>query len=269
MGEEWVHAVEAWSTAMRAAGRAETSIGTRAGWVLRIGRRLGCGPWEVTPAQLVDELGRRGWARETRRSRWASLRGFYRWAHEAGRTPVDLGAGLPAVRPAPAQPRPAPDTAYMAALAAADARTALILRLGAECGLRRAEIACVHSRDLTADLLGWSLIVVGKGGRQRLVPLSDGLAATIRARGDGWLFPGSEHGHLSPRWVGRLATRVLPDGLTVHTLRHRAATRAYDATGDLLAVQQLLGHASPVTTQRYVAVERVRVRAAAAAAAAA
>lgn len=53
----------------------------------------------------------------------------------------------------------------------------------------------------------------------------------------------------------------MPEGWTLHTLRHRFATRAYSIDRDLLAVQTLLGHASPVTTRRYVAVGEDRLRA--------
>lgn len=137
----------------------------------------------------------------------------------------------------------------------------LILRLAAEVGLRRAEIASIHSHDLVDDLLGWSLVVHGKGGRERVVPLPTPLALELHARGSGWVFPGADHGHLSPRWVGKLAARVMPEGWTIHTLRHRFATRAYGLDRDLLVVQTLLGHASPVTTRRYVAIGEDRLRA--------
>lgn len=69
-------------------------------------------------------------------------------------------------------------------------------------------------------------------------------------------FPGADHGHLSPHRVGDLVAAALPGGWTCHTLRHRFATRSYTASGgDLLAVQRLLGHAKPETTQRYVALD--------------
>ena len=71
-----------------------------------------------------------------------------------------------------------------------------------------------------------------------------------------------------PAWIGKLATRVLPPPWTLHKLRHRFATVTHDATGDLIVVQQLLGHASLATTQTYVAVNRSRMRVAALAAAA-
>src|SRR5699024_10716014 len=114
-------------------------------------------------------------------------------------------------------------------------------------------VAAIHRRDVQRDLMGWSLRVTGKGGRVRVVPMSDGLAATVKAQaGLGYLFPGRDGGHVSPDWVGRLVGRGLPQGLSMHSLRHRFATIAYSYDRDLLTVQGLLGHASPGTTQRYV-----------------
>jgi integrase len=116
-------------------------------------------------------------------------------------------------------------------------------------------------RDLVQDLYGWSLIVTGKGDKQRTVPLTDGLAAAVQAHtGAGYLFPGPD-GHLSAGWVGTTISRLMPDGWSIHKLRHRYASRGYAKTGDLLAVQQALGHASPATTQRYVQVPSAAVRA--------
>lgn len=262
VGDDWAGAIDGWVLALRVAGRAETTIGTRRDHVQRLSRAMTCGPWEVTGDDLLAWAGAQTWARETRRSMRASLRSFYGWAFAAGLVDVDPSLSLPVVAPGAPRPRPAPEAAYRAALAATDERGRLILRLAAEAGLRRAEVATVHSRDLLEDLLGWSLLVHGKGGKDRVVPLSVPLALQLRARGPGWAFPGDDHGHLSPRWVGKIGTRALPEGWTLHTLRHRFATRAYAAERDLLAVQTLLGHTSPVTTQRYVAVPADRLRAA-------
>ena len=157
-------------------------------------------------------------------------------------------------------PRPCPEIAYREALARAGDRERVILRLAAEAGLRRAEVARVHSDDLIEDLEGWSLIVHGKGGRQRVVPLTDSLAAAVRSRGQGWAFPGGMDGHLSPRWVGKVVTRLLSGEATMHQLRHRFATRAYSVDRDVFTVQELLGHASPATTRRYVMVPRSALR---------
>jgi len=260
MTDDWVRAVDEWAVALAAAGRARTTIATRTDHVRRVGRALGGSPWQVSGEDLVRHVGAQAWATETRRSVRASLRGFYSWGVRTGRVDVDPSTSLPTVTPAPPRPRPAPDHAYRAALGASDERTRLILRLAAEAGLRRAEIAVIHAGDLVEDLLGYSLVVHGKGRRQRVVPLPTHLGLELRAAGPGWVFPGDDGGHLSPRWVGKLAVRVLPEGWTLHTLRHRFATRAYAAERDLLAVQQLLGHSTPTTTQRYVAVDGERLR---------
>ena len=87
------------------------------------------------------------------------------------------------------------------------------------------------------------------------------LARELRLRGPGYLFPGRHGaGHLSPHTVGVRISALLPDGVTMHALRHRFASVAHARVPDLLAVQQLLGHASVATTQVYVLVDAARSR---------
>lgn len=62
--------------------------------------------------------------------------------------------------------------------------------------------------------------------------------------------------------VGQAVAAVLSDGYTMHTLRHRMASRAYRGTRNLRAVQMLLGHASIATTKRYCVVDDSEIRAA-------
>lgn len=76
-----------------------------------------------------------------------------------------------------------------------------------------------------------------------------------------WIFPGRAGGAITPGAVGKVLSRRLGD-YSGHTLRHRFATRAHEATKDMRAVQELLGHSSLVTTQRYVAVSSAVLRAA-------
>lgn len=216
----------------------------------------------VTTDDLTAWLGRAGWSTETRRSQLAALRSFYGWAHASGRIVADPSRLLPRIRHSQHKARPAPDRAVKVAMIASDKRTRLMLTLADRQGLRRGEIALVHSGDIFEDLGGWSLRVHGKGRKDRDVPLDDDVADQLRALPAGWAFPGRLDGHLSADYVGVLMARALPGELTAHTLRHKFATKAYAATHDLASVQELLGHASPETTRLYVQLPREALRAA-------
>ena len=133
-------------------------------------------------------------------------------------------------------------------------------------GGRRAELAGLHLADL--DLDPPAIRVVGKGGKQRLVPLSPTATPTIESwlawRGNqpGPLFcpidraDNVRHGHsLSGEAIrqvlGRRSLAAGVNALSPHDLRRSYAGDLLDAGADLPAVQQLLGHASPATTSRY------------------
>lgn len=271
MNDAWVEAIERWALALRAAGRSAGTVSLRRHQVGRLARDLApLGPWEVTGPDLVDWMGGQEWANETRRSHRSAARQFYEWAHARGHVEQDPALMLEPVKPGPPRPRPTPETVLRDALAIADERVRLALRLGSEAGLRRGEIVQVHRRDLLEDLGGWSLIVHGKGGRERIVPLTASLARAVRvacmATG-GFAFPGQIDGHLSAGRMGKILSAVLPVGVTPHSLRHRFATRVYSHNQDVFVVQELLGHASPETTRRYVQVNGAALRAAVEAAA--
>lgn len=263
MPESWRRDVDDYLTTLTAGGQRPLTIRLRRANLCLAARGLGCPPAEVTAEQLVNWLGKQQHlSQEARKSYRATLRGFFLWLYEMGRVPVYIGDALPRVRVPKAPPRPASDDAWRKALEAADRRTELMLRLAGEAGLRRAEIAQVHTRDL---MDGGALLVHGKGGKQRVVPISDRLAALIRETPQqGWVFPTTPGQHLTPGHVGKLIARALPDAWTAHTLRHRFASRAYRGSRNLVAVQALLGHESVLTTQRYVAICDDEVRAAAA-----
>lgn len=260
-----------------AAGYPRTTAATRAAHIRRIARAVGVSPADVAGDTLVAFFARQPqWARETRRGYRNSCVSFFGWAHAEGRIPVNPAPALPSVKPKPPAPRPAPDRVYRESLMAASPREMVMLRLAAEAGLRRAEIAQVHTDDLNEGFDGYVLIVRGKGDKPRTIPITDELAELVAAGAAGhtpgapaagWLFPGDDAGHLSPRWVGKLCGAAMPAGWTLHKLRHRFATRAYRGTRNLRAVQTLLGHASVATTEIYTAVDDAEVRAAAIAAA--
>lgn len=253
---------------MRAAGRPESTIGLRTYHIRRVMHELDIDdPWGATPDRLITYFAGKTWAAETRRSYRASLRSFYDWGIATGRCERSPAAHLPPVTPPRGTPRPLPDLFYRTALLEAPPRERMMIELAGICGLRRSEIAQVRREDIHPDLLGWSLRVVGKGRHVRNVPLPDGLARRLLACPAGWVFPSPCGGHLTPAHVGKVISRLLPEGWTTHTLRHRCATVAYAAHRDLRAVQELLGHAKPETTARYTQVPVDAVRAAVAAAA--
>lgn len=260
--------IAAWGNWLRAAGRPESTIGLRTYHVRRVMRDLGTTPWAVGTEDLVIYLAGQNWAAETRRAYRASLRSFYEWGITSGRTGSSPAALLPTITPPRGLPRPVPEMFYRTALHEAPTRERLMIELAAICGLRRGEIAQVRREDVEPDLIGLSLRVKGKGGHVRRVPLTDDLARRLLAHPTGWVFPSSKtDGPLTPAHVGRVISRLLPEGWTTHTLRHRCATVAYAAHRDLRAVQELLGHAKPETTARYTQVPVDAVRAAVTAAA--
>lgn len=276
--DTWAPMITDYCLELAAAGQTAPTIRSRRLGLARIARGLGVPPGDVTGDQLKHWFGGQSqWGLSTRRQYRAAARGFFSWAYKTGRVPDYLGDQLPKVRETAPLPRPVPDQVWREALAAADARVTVMLRLSAEAGMRRAEVAQVHTNDVVDGAGGAQLLVHGKGNKQRLVPISDDLASVVRAGpgghtpglpATGYLFPSRIDGApLTPEYVGKLVRRVLSDGYTMHKLRHRYATRAYRGTRNLRAVQQLLGHASIATTERYTAVDDDEVRATAMAAA--
>lgn len=231
------------------------------------------GPFDLTLDDLYEWMAGKRWARETRRSRKSLLRTFYGWAVDTNRirSENDPTRRLPKIKASDPVARPATDHEFAAAIATADERWKLALYLAAELGLRRAEVAHLHTSDLRQDATGnWLLTVHGKGAKIRTLPVPTALRITLSALPFGYVFPGriaekqthmSTEGHLSARYMGKRIAELLPPGVTMHTLRHRFATRAYAVNRDLLSVQRLLGHSSPATTQRYVSVSDEKMRA--------
>ncbi|MCZ4324750.1 tyrosine-type recombinase/integrase [Brachybacterium paraconglomeratum] len=261
--ETWTDALRHYVIALRAAGRSSGTIRLHRHYLDGAARVIPS-PWAASSDDLVALLAHEGWAPETRKSCRGALSSFYRWGHGTGRISSNPAASLPSVRVPAGRARPTPESVYLEALAGADRRGRLMLKLAALCGLRALEVATVHTRALEVD----TLRVTGKGGRVRVVPVLDAELHQAISDAEGWLFPGRIDGHLSPGYVSRLLGELLPAGWTGHTLRHRYGTRAYAGTRDLLAVGELLGHARPETTRRYIALPDDAIRAAALAAAA-
>jgi integrase/recombinase XerC len=149
-------------------------------------------------------------------------------------------------------------------------RDIAILTLLYGCGLRISEALGLSRAEAPRGEL---MTVAGKGRKERVVPvlaavretISDYLAACPYALpADGPLFVGARGGPLNPRLVQRRMAELravlgLPETATPHALRHSFATHLLGAGGDLRAIQELLGHASLSTTQRYTSVETERL----------
>ena len=261
----WRKSINGWTDTLRAAGLSAQTIKSRRYKMVHLATLLmPSGPEDVTTEQIVQAFARQQWKPETRKAYRNTISSFFRWLHKSGRRSDDPSLDVPRVKKPHAHPRPCPDRYIAAAMKMATTSERLMIRLGAECGLRRGEIARVHSDDVVADSAGRSLIVRGKGDKQRIVPLPDDLAGIIMdARG--YLFPGRFSGHVEESYIGDHISRLLPDGYAAHTLRHRFATTAYAATHDLFVVAELLGHESVETTEHYVAMPDGRLREATAA----
>lgn len=261
----WRRSIEGWADTLKAAGLSAQTIKSRRYKMVHLAALLmPSGPEDVTTEQIVQVFARQQWKPETRKAYRNTISSFFRWLHKSCRRSDDPSLDVPRVKKPHAHPRPCPDRYIAAAMEMATSSERLMIRLGAECGLRRGEIARVHSDDVVADSAGRSLIVRGKGDKQRIVPLPDDLAGIIMdARG--YLFPGRFGGHVEESYIGDHISRLLPDGYAAHTLRHRFATTAYAATHDLFVVAELLGHESVETTEHYVAMPDGRLREATAA----
>lgn len=272
----WEQPLTAYERFLWARGVAPASVELARSSLRTFARQMGSiEPFAVTVDDLYEWMAGQRWARETRRSRKATLRGFYGWAVDTGRIAENPTERMPVVKAGDPVARPATDAEYQAALEAAsvgsDDRWALALRLAAELGLRRGEVAQVHTADLVRreDGSTW-LTVHGKGAKVRRVPLPSTLWLSLSEKPGGYVFPGQivdKHahagvqGHISARYMGKRIAALLPAGVTMHALRHRFATKAYNVDRDVFTVQRLLGHASASTTQRYVQVSDERMRA--------
>jgi integrase len=189
----------------------------------------------------------------SRHSDLASLRSFYKWCKrwELRDDNPTLRIDSPHVEPGLPRPMSREDLhKALDDLYCPDIRRAVCL--GAFAGLRISEAARLDWSDV--DLENRQLrIMNSKGGKSRRVPIGPTLLDALGPDTGGNVVSGGV-----PYSTGRLARRVreafkaLGIDATFHQLRHRYATIAYEASGDLLAVSRLLGHARVTTTQVYV-----------------
>lgn len=236
-------------TWLLASDRLDTTIALRMRHVRALAARI-----DLLAASTADLEGvlatRRALAAETRKSELASWRLFYGWAHGRGIRADDPSAGIRSIRVPTRVPRVAPDADIERALATSSARDRAMVMLARYGCLRLTELTTLHTRAREGERLR----VRGKGDKERIVyanePLLFALHALEREVAGGYYFPGLAGAHMHPMSVNKIITRLT--GWNPHSLRHAGATAAYNATGDLEGVRDLLGHASLATTQRYL-----------------
>lgn len=236
---------------LAAIGRSPATIAQRASFVKSLAARC-----DLATATEEDVLGlfvaNRHHKPETRGAMRASLRAFYEWACPRGYVERNPTEHLPPVRVPAGVPKPVPEDVYREALAKADPETRLILLLGGCAGLRRAEIAAFHSDSIVDGFL----VISGKGGRTRRIAIHPALAVELEGL-HGYAFPSPMRSreHVTPSVIEQRVLAVLPRPWTAHSLRHRFGTQAYRGSHNLRSVQEMLGHASVATTQRYTLVD--------------
>lgn len=234
---------------LRAGGVAESTVKLRVHHVKRLTREVD--PLEATTEDVIAWLENPKWKPATRMAARASLRSFYRWATETGLVEADPTAKTRPVKVPARMVKEAPAEALLAALETVGERDRLAIMLAAYAGLRRAEIANLHSDDIGLRMI---TVVEGKGGKSRKVPIHPLLELPLRAAKErgGYLFLGADGwSPVTADAMGRRIARALPDGWSAHSLRHYFAGSVYRASHDLRAVQIMLGHASIATTQIY------------------
>ena len=241
-----------------------------------LGGRLGA----ANAAALQDLAG--AWlplARATVARKASALRRFFGFLAEEGLRADDPSAALP--RPGAARSLPkilghedvdrlfvAIEARLQSVRSPANLRLSALFELLYGSGLRATELVSLPRNVMRADQP--FLILKGKGGRERLVPLSDraraataDYAATLPSVGV-WLFPSGKK-HLSRMRLYQLVRElageagIAPERISPHVLRHAFATHLLEGGADLRALQTMLGHADIATTQIYTHVDSRRL----------
>ncbi|MDP2233859.1 MAG: tyrosine recombinase XerC [Actinomycetota bacterium] len=246
-------------------------------------KRAGFDPIALTHRQLrlyLAELDRAKYARRTIARRLAAVRSLFAFLLEEGIVDSDPSSILSAPKLQSRLPKTVPDDTLAALLAAPDVgislglRDRVVIEVLYATGIRVSELVGLDVGDV--DLTQGQLRVMGKGSKERIVPIHRAAAGAIRD----YLHSGRPELHrvttdallLSPRGnrlsadsVRRLLKRYLEAvggalSISPHTLRHTFATHLVEAGADLRTVQELLGHVALSTTQIYTHVGRRRLK---------
>lgn len=252
---------------MRLRGLREATITKRRYALVRLRHALGHDPLTATREELAEWQRGLTLSAVSMNTMVMHVTGYFRWAHEV----AELIGSNPATRLVHPRkpkrlPRPMSEENLSLAVDCAPPDIRLMLILAAYAGLRAGELARLDRADILDGNRPPVVMVDGKGGRERVVPLSSRVLmelAAYRPPAHGPLFPrrdGRPGGHTPSRVSQRVNTYLheLGIGDTIHQARHYFGTACYARTPDLRIVQELLGHQDPATTSGYVEYSRAK-----------
>ena len=259
------HLVDGWEQWMRGRGLSPRTISERIRIVRQIAHDMGTQPEGLRAIDISSWMGRFPAHSATRGTYFAAIKAWSRWLVENDIRLDDptIRVGTPRVNRR--QPRPA-DTRHIDVVKASGIRYLTLVKIdhGAYQGMRVSEIAQVHGHDI--DFVARTILVHGKGGKERLLPLHPTIAEHARnLPRKRWWFPAGDGrvGHVSGNSVSAVVSRAferIDAPVTAHMLRHWFATQLLAAGVDIRVVQELLGHESLGTTALYTAVSDTQKR---------
>jgi integrase/recombinase XerC len=243
-------------------------------WMSRSGVEGPAGVDRLQLRRYLAFLGTRQLARASIARKAAALRCYFAWQVRQGHLDSDPARSLRAPSGGGRLPRVLSSGEVSSLLdvptgTAVDRRDVAVLELLYAAGLRVSELCGLDRGDI--DLRGRTVTVLGKGGKQRRVPIHNAAVDALAAWFDGGrddmdgpseaAFVNRRGARLGPRDVRRILDRRSASPTHPHALRHTYATHLLDGGADLRVVQELLGHASLATTQVYTHVSKERLRA--------
>ena len=277
MSVEWdLPGFSAWLAGRAAATRTAyvSDVTAFADWMSRSDIESPAGVDRLHLRRYLASLGTRKLARATIARKAAALRCYFSWLVRQGRLQADPARSLRAPSGGGRLPRVLSGGEMSSLLdvpadTPVDRRDLAVLELLYAAGLRVSELCGLDRGDI--DLRGRTVTVLGKGGKQRRVPVHDAAVAALRAWFDDGrddmegppeaAFVNRRGARLGPRDVRRILDRRSASPTHPHAVRHTYATHLLDGGADLRVVQELLGHASLATTQVYTHVSKERLRA--------
>ncbi|MBI5177750.1 MAG: tyrosine recombinase XerC [Nitrospinae bacterium] len=215
---------------------------------------------------FAADLHRRKMSPATIERKLCALRTFFKYLVREGKAKKNAASAVAIPKKPQQRPRAmnVDDTFALVESAKQPARDRAMLELFYGCGLRISELHGLDRDDLDAD--SRTVRVMGKGRKERILPVgrkaTEALAAFIAAEKEtsGPLFRSARGGRLTVRAIYNVVIKHArlagaPLGVSPHTLRHSFATHMLGGGADLRAIQELLGHASLATTQKYTHID--------------